>query len=160
MLAGLKTTIAIEKIFGKYVKLKWPNDLIYGSKNIGGILVETENSEDKFLVVLGIGINLKVNPNEPHWGDLDENLNDEEKKLAFVKELAWEVSKLENYSDENWQSDWLANCIHMNSKIKIASSNEELFFQGIDRTGAALLKNTNGEIITYQESSLCVLDLY
>ena len=29
LLAGLKTTIAIEKIFGKCVKLKWPNDLIY-----------------------------------------------------------------------------------------------------------------------------------
>ena len=160
LLAGLKTTIAIEKVFGKSIKLKWPNDLIYESKKIGGILVETENFEDKFLVVLGIGINLKVNPNEPHWGDLGENLNDEEKKFAFIQELAREVSKLENYSDENWQSDWLANCVHMNSKIKIASSNEELFFQGIDHTGAALLKNTNGEIITYQESSLCVLDLY
>ena len=80
--------------------------------------------------------------------------------MAFVKELAWEVSKLENYSDENWQSDWLANCAHMNSKIKIASSNEELFFQGIDHAGAALLKNTDGEIITYQESSLSVLNLY
>ena len=80
--------------------------------------------------------------------------------MEFVKELAWEVSKLENYSDESWQSDWLANCVHINSKIKIASSNEEFFFQGIDHTGAALLKNTNGEIITYQESSLSVLNLY
>ena len=50
--------------------------------------------------------------------------------------------------------------VHINSKIKIASSNEELFFQGIDHAGAALLKNTNGEIITYQESSLSVLNLY
>ena len=80
--------------------------------------------------------------------------------MAFVKELAWEVSKLENYSDENWQSDWLANCVHMNSKIKIASSNEELFFQGIDHTGAALLKNTSGKVFAYQESSLSVLNLY
>ena len=91
---------------------------------------------------------------------MDEDLNDDEKKLAFIQELAWGVSKLENYSDENWQSDWLENCVHMNSKIKIASSNEELFFQGIDHTGAALLRNTNGEIITYQESSLSVLNLY
>ena len=160
LLAGLKTTIAIEKIFGKSIKLKWPNDLIYESKKIGGILIETENFKDKFLVVLGIGINLKVNPNELHWGDLDEDLNDDEKKLAFIQELAWGVSKLENYSDENWQSDWLENCVHINSKIKIASSNEEFFFQGIDHTGAALLRNNNGEIITYQESSLSVLNLY
>ena len=158
--AGLKTTIAIEKVFDKYVKLKWPNDLIFESKKIGGILVETENFENKFLVVIGIGINLKVNPNEPHWGDLDESISNEEKKLVFIQELASEVSKLENYSDENWQSDWMTNCAHMNSKIKIASSSEDLFFQGIDHTGAALLKNTNGEIITYQESSLSVMNLY
>ena len=160
LLAGLKTTIAIEKVFGKFVKLKWPNDLIYESKKIGGILVETENFEDKFLVVVGIGINLKVNPNEPHWGDLDENLNDEEKKLLFIQELASEISKLENFSDENWLSDWLAKCLHMNSKIKIPTSDEELYFHGIDHTGAALLKNAYGECITYKESSLSVLNLY
>ena len=82
------------------------------------------------------------------------------KNWRLLKSWLGKVSKLENYSDENWQSDWLANCVHMNSKIKIASSNEELFFQGIDHAGAALLKNTNGEIITYQESSLSVLNLY
>ena len=48
----------------------------------------------------------------------------------------------------------------MNSKIKIPTSDEELFFHGIDHTGAALLKNAYGECITYKESSLSVLNLY
>ena len=79
--------------------------------------------------------------------------------MLFIQELASEISKLENFSDENWRSDWLAKCLHMNSKIKIPTSDEELFFHGIDHTGAALLKHINGEVFAYQESSLSVLTL-
>ena len=67
-----------------------------------------------------------------------------------------EIQKIKNYNVKI--KEWAER--NINSKIKIASSNEELFFLGIDHTGAALLKNTNGEIITYQESSLSVLNLY
>ena len=160
LLAGLKTTIAIDNVFGKNVELKWPNDLIYQSKKIGGILVESENFEGKFLTILGIGINLKIKPNEPHWGSLDEELNNEEKKSNFIRELADQVSQLNNFSDENWTRDWIAKCAHIDKKIRIPSSEEELLFVGIDQTGSALLKNINGEVFAYQESSISVLNLY
>ena len=160
MLAGLKTTIAVDKIFGKSVELKWPNDLIYKSKKVGGILIESENFEDRFLTIVGIGLNLKVKPAEAHWGDLDEELDNEEKKLIFTKELAHQVAQLENFSDKNWTKDWEAKCIHIDKKIKIPANKEEFLFIGINENGAALLKNTNGDVITYQESSLSVLNLY
>jgi hypothetical protein len=48
----------------------------------------------------------------------------------------------------------------MDKKIKIPANKEEFLFIGIDKNGAALLKNTNGEVFTYQESSLSVLNLY
>ena len=160
LLAGLKTTIAVDKIFGKSVELKWPNDLIYKSKKVGGILIESENFEDRFLTIVGIGLNLKVKPAEAHWGDLDEELDNEEKKLIFTKELAHQVAQLENFLDKNWTKDWVAKCIHINKKIKIPTNKEEFLFIGINENGAALLKNTNGDVITYQESSLSVLNLY
>ena len=160
LLAGLKTTIAVDKIFGKSVELKWPNDLIYKSKKVGGILIESENFEDRFLTIVGIGLNLKVKPAEAHWGDLDEELDNEEKKLIFTKELAHQVAQLENSSDKNWTKDWEAKCIHIDKKIKIPANKEEFLFIGINENGAALLKNTNGDVITYQESSLSVLNLY
>ena len=160
LLAGLKTTIAVDKIFSKGVGLKWPNDLIYKSKKVGGILIESENFEDRFLTIVGIGLNLKVKPAEEHWGDLDEELDNEEKKLIFTKELAHQIAQLENFSDKNWTKDWLAKCIHIDKKIKIPANKEEFLFIGIDENGAALLKNTNGDVITYQESSLSILNLY
>ena len=160
LLAGLKTAIAVDKVFGKSVELKWPNDLIYKSKKVGGILIESENFEDRFLTIVGIGLNLKIKPTESHWGDLNEELNNEEKKLTLTKELAHQIAQLENFSDKNWTEDWIAKCVHMDKKIKIPANKEEFLFNGIDENGAALLKNTNGEVITYQKSSLRFLDLY
>ena len=160
LLAGLKTTIAVDKIFSKSVGLKWPNDLIYQSKKVGGILIESENFEDRFLTIVGIGLNLKVKPTEEHWGELDEELNNEEKKLTFTKELAHQIAQLENFSDKNWTKDWVEKCVHMDKKIKIAANKEEFLFIGIDENGAALLKNMRGEVLAYQESSLRVLNLY
>lgn len=160
LLAGLKTTIAVDKIFSKSVELKWPNDLIYKSKKVGGILIESENFEDRFLTIVGIGLNLKVKPTEEHWGELDEELNNEEKKLTFTKELAHQIAQLENFSDKNWTKDWVEKCVHMDKKIKIPANKEEFLFIGIDENGAALLKNMRGEVLAYQESSLRVLNLY
>ena len=159
-MAGLKTTIAVNKIFGKSVGLKWPNDLIYQFKKVGGILIESEKFEDKFLTIVGIGLNLKIKPTEAHWGDLDEELDNEEKKLLFIKELAHQIAQLENFSDKNWTKDWVAKCVHMGGEIKVPAYKEELSFTGINENGAALLKNTNGDVITYQENSLSVLNLY
>jgi BirA family biotin operon repressor/biotin-[acetyl-CoA-carboxylase] ligase len=160
LLAGLKTTIAVNKIFNKSLELKWPNDLIYKSKKVGGILIESENFEDRFLTIVGIGLNLKVKPTEAHWGDLNEELDNEEKKLRFTKELAHQIAQLENFSDKNWTKDWVEKCAHMDKKIKIPANKKEFLFIGVDENGAALLKNTNGEVFTYQESSLSVFNLY
>jgi len=160
LLAAIKTTIAIDKVFGKSVKLKWPNDLIYRSKKIGGILIESENINDKFLIVIGIGINLKIKASESHWGDLDENLGNIEKKLSFINELVSQLEKLENFSKKNWISDWESICVHMQSKVKVPFSKEEFLFNGINKDGLALLVNSKGEITTIHESSINVIGLY
>ena len=51
---------AIQDFFDIDIQLKWPNDLVYKNKKIGGILVESVNSDGKFFVVIGVGINLKL----------------------------------------------------------------------------------------------------
>ena len=42
----------------KGIGLKWPNDLIYGMKKLGGILVESHaKDEDLTCIIIGVGIN-------------------------------------------------------------------------------------------------------
>jgi BirA family biotin operon repressor/biotin-[acetyl-CoA-carboxylase] ligase len=57
--AGLAAAFAVHAVSGLEVDLRWPNDLLIGSRKAGGILVEshTEGATVAFAVV-GIGINV------------------------------------------------------------------------------------------------------
>ncbi len=59
MMAGLSAHAAVEAVTGLAVDLKWPNDLIIGSKKVGGILTEmhAEPGQVRFVIV-GIGLNV------------------------------------------------------------------------------------------------------
>ena len=59
LLAGVAVVEAVERIFGLRAGLKWPNDVVWQGKKLGGILVESvfTGAEADF-VILGIGLNL------------------------------------------------------------------------------------------------------
>jgi BirA family biotin operon repressor/biotin-[acetyl-CoA-carboxylase] ligase len=42
------------------VRLKWPNDILYGNAKLGGILVELEADDEAARAVVGIGLNLRL----------------------------------------------------------------------------------------------------
>lgn len=48
---------------GALLKVKWPNDLLFGGKKIAGILIEGE-SHPVFAVAIGIGINCAAHPDD------------------------------------------------------------------------------------------------
>ena len=59
--AYLLKSILVKK-FSNKIKIKWPNDILFGDKKICGILQETVFiSEQKFLII-GIGINTNIEP--------------------------------------------------------------------------------------------------
>jgi len=59
MMAGLSAHAAIQAQTGLAIDLKWPNDLMVGTRKLGGILTEmhADPSQVKFVIV-GIGINV------------------------------------------------------------------------------------------------------
>src|ERR1700687_3633871 len=59
LLAGLCLRNAIEIVCGVDAKLKWPNDLLVGSKKLAGILTEMSGQTDRTdWVVIGVGLNV------------------------------------------------------------------------------------------------------
>ncbi|HOP60247.1 MAG TPA: biotin--[acetyl-CoA-carboxylase] ligase [Candidatus Saccharicenans sp.] len=57
--AGVATTETIRQLSGVEIDLKWPNDLLFKGKKIGGILCEAETAEkDRPYVIAGFGLNL------------------------------------------------------------------------------------------------------
>ncbi len=62
---SLALCIAIEKILKINTKLKWPNDITLKKKKVAGVLINVSMISNQIEnMVLGIGINFKINPNE------------------------------------------------------------------------------------------------
>ena len=58
-------SIAIEKVLKIKPELKWPNDVTLKGKKVAGILIDTSIVSNKIeQMVIGVGINFKINPNE------------------------------------------------------------------------------------------------
>lgn len=58
--AGLGVAVELEKLLGKKVELKWPNDIYISGRKCGGILTESSlaGSPDDRFVVIGVGLNI------------------------------------------------------------------------------------------------------
>jgi BirA family biotin operon repressor/biotin-[acetyl-CoA-carboxylase] ligase len=54
--------VAVAELVGPTAKLKWPNDVLIGTRKVSGILVEGRPQEN--WAVLGIGINVALRPEE------------------------------------------------------------------------------------------------
>jgi len=69
--AGVISYDAISSITeNEKLGLKWPNDIIFDNKKVGGILVEQEILGKDILSITGIGININLQDKEAWWGDL------------------------------------------------------------------------------------------
>ena len=142
------------------VSLKWPNDILYKNKKIGGILVEKEHFNNKIKTIIGIGINLNIKNKKSWWGDLSEfNLQDQRNDL--IVEI---INNLINAFDEknnDWKEQWLKSCMHINKKIEIYgdSQRKNAIFVGIDDLGNALIETDNG-IEVYKSGQISIKGIY
>ncbi len=73
LVAGIAVARALNGLGVADVKLKWPNDLLYKSQKLGGILVElTGSPADGWKVVVGIGLNILMSSG-PESVEIDQD---------------------------------------------------------------------------------------
>jgi BirA family biotin operon repressor/biotin-[acetyl-CoA-carboxylase] ligase len=61
LMAGVACAIAIRKVTGVGISIKWPNDLMASGKKVGGILTELKTAGKKIdVAVVGMGINVNM----------------------------------------------------------------------------------------------------
>jgi len=59
---ALACTRALESQGAAQIKLKWPNDLLFDGRKLGGILVESLQDAGGTVAIIGIGLNVMVSP--------------------------------------------------------------------------------------------------
>jgi BirA family biotin operon repressor/biotin-[acetyl-CoA-carboxylase] ligase len=62
MIAAVATADTVMKSTSQTAAIKWPNDVRIAGKKISGILVESQVQGGKFRAVVGIGVNLNLDP--------------------------------------------------------------------------------------------------
>ena len=148
IISGLICKKDIDKLIRKpSIMLKWPNDILFNDKKIGGILVETEINKENIKTIIGIGINLNINKEESWWGDLSRFAL-ESKRNELINLILTEFLNIFDNSYDNWLDDWKKSCMHINKEIEIFDGEhlkKKAIFKDIDAQGNAIIETKEGE---------------
>jgi BirA family biotin operon repressor/biotin-[acetyl-CoA-carboxylase] ligase len=177
-LSGLSLVIAIAIVralkdlgIREAIKIKWPNDLMFENKKLGGILIESNsiNSKKSSLIIgIGLNVNLAEDPiaeiNQP-WTSLfkiTHQLQDRNLLSALLlNKLSVILPEFEKNGLENFQAEWNTHDALLGKycEIKMGSQYKSGISLGINALGELLLKTdkniiekiNSGEIVDKQQ---------
>ena len=148
-------------IKNKNIGIKWPNDIIFDNKKVGGILIEKEHFSQKIKTIIGIGINLKQDLKEAWWADLSE-FNLKEKRNNIVSHITEDIINCINGEHFDWINAWKKNCIHIGKNVMNINNIENNIigiFHDIDSQGNAIIMTKNGTK-TYNSGEIKIDGIY
>jgi len=142
----------IRELTGIEAMVKWPNDILVGTKKLSGMLSEME-AEAEMVTFVNIGIGINVN-NDP--------TGDEKTATSIAKELGREVSrrtllsrfldnletKLEGLDLDGVVKNWKKNTMTIGKDVEIVTTTEITrgHVLDVDDSGALILKIEDGSI--------------
>jgi BirA family biotin operon repressor/biotin-[acetyl-CoA-carboxylase] ligase len=134
-------------------KLKWPNDILWGNKKIGGVLIEVVGEAGgPCSVVIGIGINVRASglsqrEIEQPWTDLYSALGQDVSRNKLVASLLnCLVPLLQHYEQEGFAAfhkNWKKYDAFLDGQVVVhhgGSNCIEGVARGISRSGELLLE--------------------
>jgi BirA family biotin operon repressor/biotin-[acetyl-CoA-carboxylase] ligase len=170
IMASVGCTVALRRVTGLNVSIKWPNDLIVSDKKIGGILTEVrvENKKVKYAVT-GIGINVNMD---------SDTLPDEIKDIAtsikiesgifysrteilteILNQIDYWYGVLKEMRRRELFYEWQLLTSTLGKQVKIITSKETLtgFAESIDNEGMLVLRLPTGASRVISSGDLTVL---
>jgi BirA family biotin operon repressor/biotin-[acetyl-CoA-carboxylase] ligase len=150
-------------------KIKWPNDLVYDNKKIGGILIESQL--DKFGVkssIIGIGINI----NQELFGDYNacslknivaKEFSIQDLGFSLIEKLNKRFEEFSSFQFDKLKIDYLDNLWLFQEEKNYFSVNDQKNFTGIikdiDENGNLIVFNTDLDIIqTFRHKEIVFLE--
>ncbi len=140
------------------IKVKWPNDVLAGGKKLAGILLESASGADGALTYLaiGIGMNLAHFPSDTEFpatslaalGIPTPLPRDALTQLAAHFAKWYDIWMTDGFSPIH--DAWLARAAGLGTRIRARLTSEETVgvFEGIDQTGALILREAQGRTRT------------
>lgn len=159
LLAGVAAASALREQTGVNIRLKWPNDLLVGSKKLGGILTEMRAIPDRIqFAVIGIGINVNA-----HIADLPVDIHtlatsiaDEAGAVysrsmilsALIKSLDTWLAILSTQGKMPVISEWLKLSCTIGKTVSVLQGNTTVtgIAEDVDNEGFLLVRQSDGTL--------------
>jgi BirA family biotin operon repressor/biotin-[acetyl-CoA-carboxylase] ligase len=150
------------------IKIKWPNDIMFGDKKLAGILIEIiAETNGTVKAIIGIGINVNMSQpllttvNKPCTSlkqickqNVDRNLL----AAKLIINLNHLLSQFAGSKLENWQQEWKKYDYLCHKKISIMNQDQKIYGTalGINEKGFLLLEHQNGTIKSYSSGDASI----
>jgi len=150
---------AIGEVMGRLPEIKWPNDLLFSGRKVGGILTEADMEMDAInFVVVGIGINVNMRRRAfpAVIRDTATSLQEESgKEIARIPLIQAVIQGMERWYDilaqgrgkairERWQE--LARIKGKKVAVSFMHDIVKGMALGLDEDGALLVESDNGTV--------------
>ena len=152
---SLALCIAIEKTLKINTKLKWPNDITLKGKKVAGVLTDASIISNQIeSVVLGIGINFKINPNElensikktPNFYGVTTLVKKNESMVPLIKQFLYELENvlklINSVQIKKIRNEWTKRSSTIGKNISIVTNDGHI------RGRALKIDNDGGLVIS------------
>ncbi|MBZ4193303.1 MAG: biotin--[acetyl-CoA-carboxylase] ligase [Candidatus Contendobacter sp.] len=162
---SLATGIAVARTLQAFgvsnVGLKWPNDVWWRKRKLGGILLDSGSDAGVFHVVAGIGLNVNLPSRtgeliDQPWVDLQEILATpviSRNRLAanLINELIETFIGFKQGGFADLAGEWARFDVITGQRVQLQMLNRTItgIARGVNITGALLLETESGEIKPY-----------
>lgn len=169
LLAAVAVHEALTRVFDVKADIKWPNDVLVNDKKVCGILAETVETAGGRAIVLGIGINLKMNAFPGSLKDLATSVEAETGREASPDDIIEPLAgSLARYYAVVHQPDGMDKVVREWSKrstfargkqVRVANGDEiiEGVTHGLESDGALLIETDAGEFKTVRTGDVTQL---
>lgn len=154
---GVMAVRALERLGVSGVGLKWPNDMLWQQKKLGGILVEVQGeTEGGLSAVIGLGLNVQMQQTaaddiDQPWVDLASIAPTVQGRrndviAAVLDEFLPMLAGFERTGLQPYVADWnRLDCVRQQPVRLISGTQERCgIAEGIDTQGALQLRDAHG----------------
>ena len=149
LISGIAIIEAIKKMTNIECQLKWPNDILYNSKKLGGVLIEKK--EGHFIVGIGLNVNEASFERsiESKTCSIFSILNHSIQREALLAYIFNNFEALLNQELIEIIKKWESLCNHINTFVKFHNFQNmiEAKFIGLNEKGEARIEIGNNEKI-------------
>lgn len=141
------------------VSCKWPNDILYDGKKLGGILLESfttpdEKGKDKQWVVVGVGINIDHYPEHvmfPATCLREAGVEIISAKIVLSRFIYNFIHRYDLWAKKGFkdiQKEWIDRAYRLGHPTQVIVGDKQMegTFDGIDASGRLLLKQKSGAV--------------